>query len=196
MLRSHKFVNIPQPKSNLGIPKEKIIFHPFEMSIFIQDYRLHVSAEAIDAYISNIIPTDNYYVNEINKGKCYVHFFDKYNCKKVFKELKNKPSQFQDCYEVEYYHEDNWKFEDFYLYLKNEEYFKYLNDLSEDSEHELIFDTIRKSKKNQGKEASSNVDSEENKISENANNEDGGMDKKIEVEDNDGFTKVTKKKKK
>lgn len=195
LLKSHKFVNIPIPKNNMEIPKEKIIYHPFEMSIYIQDYRLHVTAEAIDAYLSNIIPTDNYYVNEIDKGKCYVHFFDEYNCKKVFKELKIKPSQFQDCYEVEYFHNENWKFEDFYLYLKNADYFKYLNDLTEDPEHELIFDTIRKSTKNQGKDKNAETDTEENKNKESIDAK-NDKEKKVELKDNDGFTMVTKKKKK
>jgi len=202
LLKSHKFVNIPQPKNNEAIPSDKVIFHPFEMSIFIQDYRLHVAPEAIDAFLSTIVTTDNYYVNEIDKGKCYVHFFDEFNCKKVFRELKNKPSQFQDCYEVEYYHDENWKFEDFYLYLKNENYFRYLNnDFGEDPEHELIFDTIRKSKRNiEAEDCLKNNNTEENKLSKNAfsdSTEAGNKnEKKVEVKDDDGFTKVTKKKKK
>lgn len=194
LLKSHKFVNIPLPKENQTIPKNKIIYHPFEMSIYIQDYRLHVTPEAIDAHISTIVTSDKYYVNEINKGKCYIHFFDKYNCKKVFKELKSKPSQFQDCYEVSYYHDENWRYEDFYLYLINDEYFKYLNELYEDGEHELIFEKIKNSK-------NKNFNSEEQESKElDQPNETGKSDyiKSNDLQkpkDDDGFTVVTKKKK-
>jgi len=202
LMKSHKFVNIPMPKSNEIIPKNKIIFHPFEMSIYIQDYRLHITPEAIDAFISSLVTTDNFYVNEINKGKCYVHFFDKYNCKKVYKELKNRPSQFQDCYEVEYYHEENWRYEDFYSYLKNEDYFKYLNELEEDSEHELIFETIKKNMKNLGDDKNKTLINEESNYDEKNNKHSGDAENnekeknKIQLADEDGFIMVTKKKKK
>ncbi len=205
LLKSHKFTNIIKLKnSNEEIPKDKIIYHPFEKSIYIQDYRLHVTPEAIDAYISNIVTTDNFYVNEIDKGKCYVHFFDEYNCNKVFKDLKTKPSQFQDCYEVEYYYNDNWKFEDFYLYLKNEHYFKYLNELEEDLEHEVIFDVIRKNRKciveNSDSSNEKTIDQEKIQIQEKKQNIVIICDSKKKEENpqskEDGFVVVTKKKKK
>ena len=196
LLKDHKFVRI-QKKENTPIPKKCIIYHPFEMSIYIQDYRLHVTPEMIDAFVSTIVNSERFYVDEIKKGQCYIHFFDKYSCKKVYNDLKSKPSQFQDCYQISYYHEDNWKYEDLYLYLKNEEYY---NMLKEVDEHNKDFVVVQG--KGPNKEAFVMNKKDEGIIKEEEKENEKGLliDSGVRIEDNynedDGFVVITKKKKK
>ena len=96
--------------------------------------------------------------------------------------------------------------------MKNEEYFRYLNDLNEDSQHELIFQTINKKDKNiisnnNLKEIGTLKNAEnlcdENNINKDLSNENDAEKKSVEEskrinaeKDKDGFVTVTKKKKK
>ena len=98
------------------------------MSILIQNYRYSVTVEDIEnhiLYLTKLISKNDFYIDEITKGKCYLHFFNLELGQKIFKLLKNNPSQFQECYE-HVYNEREIKFEELYLHLKNPEYFNQL----------------------------------------------------------------------
>jgi len=126
LFRQHKFAN------NLKLN----IYHPFEMSILIQNYRYSVSFEDIESYILSLISINknSFYVDEIEKGRCYVHFFDCDLGKKIYNQLKLKPSQYQEAYDIYYNRKENLKLDELYLYLKNSDYFDLLYDEPHESE--------------------------------------------------------------
>ena len=104
------------------------IHHPFGMSILIQNYRYSVTVEDIEnhiLYLTKSISKNDFYIDEVTKGKSYVHFFNLELGQKIFKLLKKNPSQFQECYE-HVYNEREIKYEELYLHMKNPEYFNQL----------------------------------------------------------------------
>jgi len=127
LFKHRKFVDDPK------------ISNPFEMSIFIQNYRYSVSIENIEnhlLYLTKSISKNDFYVDEITKGKCYIHFFNLDLGQRIFNCLKNSPSQFQDCYEHVYEGGKETKYEDLYLYMKNTDYFNKLFYKDEDDKED------------------------------------------------------------
>lgn len=133
---------------------------------------------------------NNFYLDQINTGKAYVHFFNKEIAAKVYNSVKSYPSQFQDCELtiLQKKNEENY-FKKIYSYLKDSNYYNYVYDQREDNfvvekmenekEKEIIEENkeiIEKDKKNENKESKSKP--EKDKI------------------DDDGFTIVKKKKNK
>lgn len=111
------------------------IFHPFEMSILVQNYRYSVVVEDIENYLLSLcnLNKNEFYIDEIEKGKCYVHFFNLEVGKKLYYQLKLKPSQYQDSYEIYYNLKDDLKLDELYSYMKNQEYFNLLYYKDDDS---------------------------------------------------------------
>ncbi len=145
------------------------INHPFGMSILIQNHRYSVTIEDIEnhiLYLTKSISKTDFYIDEITKGKCYVHFLNLELGQKIFKFLKNNPSQFQECYEHIYDVRDI-KFEELYIYMKNKEYFNTL----------FYKDEFEKENSNSESASAANPKSSDDEI------------------DKDGFVKVKKGKK-
>jgi hypothetical protein len=116
-------------KFNKFITNPKLnIHHPFEMSILIQNYRYSVEMEDLEVYIMGIcsLTRNDFYIDEVEKGKCYIHFFNLELGKKLFYNLKSKPSQFQDCYEIYHNLKDDMRLYQLYQYLRDPEYFNLL----------------------------------------------------------------------
>jgi hypothetical protein len=202
-LKNRNFMRIPYNKENIILKKDKIIYHPFEKSLYIQDYRLHVTVEMIDKFLADFVPMTQYYVYEISPGNCYVHFFDKYMCNKVYKELKSKTNQFQDCYEVNYYYDENWSYKDFYLYLRNDIYFSYLNNYHGKLDDSLLYTKVNNDNSNvndnlnDNYNINSNYNPNENKDKKIVGNLDfNKVSNNLNEDSDDGFTVVKKKKKK
>jgi hypothetical protein len=109
LFKSHRFV------------KNTKIHHPFEMSIHIHNYRYQITEADIDDYIGLYCSKNDFYVSEVEKTVCYVHFFKKEIGLKVYEQVKSKPSQFQDCYDIQYDKKDELRYKDLYQYLRDEE---------------------------------------------------------------------------
>jgi len=142
------------------------INHPFEMSIYIHNYRYQCTEDDIDDYISTMCSKSDFYAVEIERSRCYVHFFKKEVGMKVYNLVKTRPSQFQDCYDIHYDKKEEIRYKDLYQYLRDEEYLNYA--VAEEEE-----EVKASHKATVSRETSSNI-----------------------ISDDDGFVKVMSKKKK
>jgi hypothetical protein len=124
-------------KTNRFIKNPKIN-HPFEMSIYIHNYRFQVTESEIDEYISQFCAKNDFYVDEIEKSRCYVHFFRKDIGMKVFEQVKSKPSQFQDCYDVQFEKKADLRYKDLYQYLRDEEYLNFATSYEDEEEGKVV----------------------------------------------------------
>lgn len=181
LFKHTKFIK-PEYNNEKDYPQFKI-YHPFEQSILIKNYRVSCSLEEIESHLlkNNIVQNeDDFYISETCSQLCYIHFFDAKRCVKAYNKNINFPSQFQECYLIDQYagldNKDKSEFknavtytlskeflENLYKYKKNTKYFELLNE---------YYDNVADIKKEKKKE----------EILKNT--------------DDEGFVLVTKKKKK
>lgn len=116
-------------------------------------------------------------------GKAYVHFFNKDVAEKVYNSIKSFPSQFQDCeLKILPKKDEEDYFKKIYNYLKDANYFNYVNEPREGN----FVQVSEKEKKEEKKEISlENVEKKETK----------SKCDRVEM-DEEGFVKVKSKKNK
>ncbi len=116
-------------------------------------------------------------------GKAYVHFFNKDIAEKVYNSIKTFPSQFQDC-ELKLLpkkaEEDYFK--KIYKYLKDANYFNYVN---ESRDVDFVQKAENEKKEEKKENSDHNVENKETKL----------KNDKVEI-DEEGFVIVKSKKKK
>ena len=129
---------------------------------------------------------NNFYLDQINPGKAYAHFFNKEIAEKVYNSIKSYPSQFQDCdlKILQKKNEENY-FKKIYSYLKDSSYFNYAYEQREDN---FVVEKVEKEKIEEKK------DNHETDIK--IDNKDTKSKKEKENIDEDGFVIVKNKKKK
>jgi hypothetical protein len=127
--------------------------------------------------------TNAFYLDIITMGKAYVHFFSKDVAEKVYNSIKSFPSQFQDC-ELKLLpkKEEEDYFKKIYKYLKDANYFNYVN---ESREGDFVQKNENEKKEEKKEKSDQNVDNKENK----------SKNDRVEVDD-EGFVIVKSKKNK
>ena len=127
--------------------------------------------------------TNAFYLDIITMGKAYVHFFNKDIAEKVYNSIKTFPSQFQDC-ELKLLpkkaEEDYFK--KIYKYLKDANYFNYVN---ESRDVDFVQKAENEKKEEKKENSDHNVENKETKL----------KNDKVEI-DEEGFVIVKSKKKK
>lgn len=82
------------------------IFHPFQQSFYIKDYRIQNAAEEIEQHLLKqkiVSNEDDFYIDQTRENLAYVHFFDSDKCKIAFNYNSKIPSPFQNCYITDEY---------------------------------------------------------------------------------------------
>ena len=118
-------------KYNKFAENKKIpVYHPFNYSILIRNYKSNTKYEGVEACLLAIgkMTRNDFYLDEFKPNEFYVHFFDSELGHKVYLQMKTRPIEFQEAYETSYPKGRDLKEEKLYSYYKDEEYFSYLNE--------------------------------------------------------------------
>jgi len=94
LFKNHYFITDPR------------IFHPFEATISLFNYRYSTTDDEIEKFLLTFCESSDFYLDQITAGKGYAHFFKREVGEKVFLNIKSHTSQFQDC-ELKTYEKQN-----------------------------------------------------------------------------------------
>ena len=81
------------------------IYHPFERSFVIKNYRNNVSMQDIEDFLVKnklVDSEDDFYLDEYEQ-KCFIHFYEADKCQKAYEKNAAYVSQFNDCFILDPY---------------------------------------------------------------------------------------------
>lgn len=82
------------------------IYHPFEQSFFIRDYKSSNFSDELELHLINnkiVNSAYDYYIDLDSKDIIYVHFFKADTCARAFENNRKFTSPFQNCYLLDQY---------------------------------------------------------------------------------------------